>query len=84
MADSQAEGGYATPDEIKAILGNIDAEQLLAILELRPTVAELEQANLWLSGDRDVFGATEPLKGTASDIVTILTADEDEEPPHAG
>lgn len=84
MADLQTESAYATSDEIKSILGNIDAEQLLAILELRPTVAELEEANLWLSGDRDVFGATEPLKGTASEIVTILTADENEEPPRAG
>lgn len=81
MAEPQIEPACATPDEVKAILGNIDAEQLLAILELRPTIVELEEASLWLSGDRDVFGAEEPLRGTASEIVTILTADEDEEPP---
>jgi len=84
MADSQAESSYATSDEIKAILGDIDTEQLLAVLELKPTIAELEEAKLWLSGDRDVFGTGEPLKGNASEIVTILTADEEEEPPPAG
>lgn len=32
-----------------------------------------------LSGDADVFGDAEPLKYPASEIVTILTADEEEE-----
>lgn len=74
----------ATQEDITAILGNIDTELLLAILELRPTIADLEEAKMWLSSDRDIFGADEPLKGTASEIVTILTADENEEPPRAG
>lgn len=75
---------HATRDEIIAILGPLDADKLLALVELQPTVAELEEALMWLSGDRDVFGAEPPLKGTASEIVTLLTADEEEEPPHAG
>jgi hypothetical protein len=70
----------ATRDDIKAILGDLDPDELLAILELRPSTAELEEAAMWLSGDRDVFGAAEPLKGVASEIVTIVTADEEEEP----
>jgi hypothetical protein len=36
---------------------------------------------MWLSGDLDVIAAGEPLKGIASQIVTILTANEEEEPP---
>jgi hypothetical protein len=35
---------------------------------------------MWLGGDPDLFGAAEPLKGIASQIVTILTASEEEEP----
>ena len=70
----------ASRSDIHSILGNLDPEQLLAIVELRPTTAELESAAMWLSGDRDVFGAAEPLKGAASKIVTIVTADEEEEP----
>jgi hypothetical protein len=69
----------ATRDDIKAILGNLDPDELLAIVKLQPSTAELEEAAMWLSGDRDVFGAAEPLKGTASEIVTILTAEEEEE-----
>jgi len=75
---------HATRDEIVAILGPLDTDKLLALVELKPTVAEVEEALLWLDGDRDVFGAEPPLKGTAAEIVTLLTADEEEEPPRAG
>ena len=69
----------ATDADITSILGNIDSDKLLAILSLRPTIAEVEQASMWLSGDVDVFGANEPVKGNASHIVTILTAGEEDE-----
>jgi hypothetical protein len=71
----------ATHDDVKSILGDLDATKMLPILALRPTVADVEEASMWLSGDADVFGAGEPLKGIASQIVTILTANEEEEPP---
>jgi hypothetical protein len=69
----------ATRDDIKGILGNLDPGKMLAIVDLRPTVAEVEAALLSLSGDADVYGAGEPLKGVAADIVTILTEGENEE-----
>jgi hypothetical protein len=75
---------HATRDEIVAILGSLDEAKLIALVNLRPTVAEVEEASAWLDGDRDVFGAEPPLKGTAAEIVTLLTADEEEEPPRAG
>jgi len=68
----------ATRDDITAILGNIDAEKMLAIVELRPTVKDVEAASSWLAGDTDVFGPGEHLKGAASDIVAILTEGDDE------
>ncbi len=77
MPEPQIAPVYATEDDIRSVLGNIDIEKLLAIVELQPTMAELEAAAMWLSGDRDVFGAEAPLKGAASKIVTILTADEE-------
>jgi hypothetical protein len=69
----------ATDADITSILGNLDADKLLAILSLHPTVAEVEEASIWLSGDADVFDADEPVKGNASHIITILTAEEEEE-----
>ena len=75
----------ATHNDIKGILGDIDPAEMLAILSLQPTIADIEEASVWLEGDPDVFGAGEPVKGVASDIVTILTEnEEEEEPPHAG
>ncbi|HMA57738.1 MAG TPA: hypothetical protein VKP52_13620 [Pseudolabrys sp.] len=69
----------ATDADITSILGPIDSEKVLEILSLHPTIAEVEEAAMWLSGDADVFGANVPVKGNASHIVTILTAEEEEE-----
>lgn len=69
----------ATSDDVATILGNLDTAKLLPIIELRPTVRDLEEASVWLGGDRDVFGPA-PIKGTPSRIVSILTADEEEDP----
>jgi hypothetical protein len=70
---------FASRDDIKAILGNIDADKMQAIIALRPTIAEVEAASLWLAGDADVYGAGEPLKGRAAAIAAIVTEGEDEE-----
>jgi hypothetical protein len=69
----------AASDDVKRILGELDDAKLLDILALRPTVLEVEEASMWLSGDSDVFGAGQPLKRVAGNIVAILTADEEEE-----
>lgn len=74
----------ATHDDVTGILGNLDPEQVLAIMSLRPTIADIEEASMWLEGDTDVFGAGEPIKGVASDIVTLLTENEEEEPARVG
>jgi hypothetical protein len=75
----------ATTDDVARILGNLDPTKMLPIMELRPTILDIEEASMWLAGDRDVFGPGLPLQGTASQIVaSILTADEEEEPPRSG
>jgi len=74
----------ATCDDVRSILGNLDETKLLPILALRPTLADVEEASIWLGGDADVFGASAQLSATASQIVTILTADEDEEGMRGG
>jgi hypothetical protein len=83
-ADSGRNPALATRDDVIGILGNVDPEKMLAILELQPSVADVEDALLWLGGDRDVFGAEPPIKGAASRIVTILTEEEEEEAARAG
>jgi hypothetical protein len=78
-----AKHGFATSDDVARILGNLDPTKMLPIMELRPTILDIEEASMWLAGDRDVFGPGLPLQGTASQIVAILTADEEEEPPRS-
>jgi hypothetical protein len=82
MPSAQSVAGkklVASRDDIKGILGNLDPGKMLAIVEMRPTIADVEAASLWLSGDADVYGAGESLKGASADIVAILTEGEDEE-----
>jgi hypothetical protein len=69
----------AMPDDVRRILGELDDRRLLDILALRPTILDVEEASIWLGGDSDVFGAGEPLKRVAGDIVEILTAGQEEE-----
>jgi hypothetical protein len=69
----------ASNADVTGILGPIDSDKLLQILSLHPTVSEIEAAAMWLSGDSDVFGSNPPVKGNVSHIVTILTAEEEEE-----
>jgi len=71
-------GRPATHEDVKEILGDLDERKMLPILALRPTIADLEEALVWLSGDLDVF-EPRPLKGIASQIVTVLTENEEEE-----
>ena len=74
----------ATRNDVKGILGDIDAAEMLAIMALKPTIADIEEASVWLDGDPDVFGAGKTVQGVASEIVAILTENEEEEPPRAG
>jgi len=74
---------FATPDDVRRVLGNLDQAQILAIMELRPSIADIETASLWLGGDPDVFGAGMAVQGKAAEIITILDQDEEEEPPRA-
>jgi hypothetical protein len=79
MEKPNSGGKAATNADVTGILGSIDSDKLLQILSLHPTVAEVEEAAMWLSGDSDVFGANPAIKGNVSDIVTILTVEEEEE-----
>ncbi len=69
----------ATREDTQSVFGGIDHRKLIEILSLRPTVAELEEASIWLAGDADIYEADHPIGGTASKIVAILTADEEQE-----
>jgi hypothetical protein len=68
----------ATYADVKEVLGGMDDGKITSILALRPTVTDIEEASMWLSGDMDVFGRGRPLKNLPGQIVAILTAGEEE------
>jgi hypothetical protein len=69
-------------DQLRSIVGDIEDAKFIEILELRPTLAEVEQAAIWAAGDGDILGKEgRPLTGKIAQIVEILTAEEEEPPP---
>lgn len=64
----------ATGAEVRSILGDIDDADVLEILNLAPTVVELEEAAIWSIGDGDVLAKQgRPLSGAAADVYEILS-----------
>ncbi len=83
LSHSGREQRRATQQDVKSIIGDIDQADLLSIMELRPTIKDLEDASMWLSGDPDVFGSAAPLKDVPERIVEILRPEEDDDNPGA-
>jgi hypothetical protein len=71
----------ATIKDVTDVLGDIDDATLSAIMDLRPTIADVEEAAVWMSGDQDVFGAGAPLKDVAGEIVSLVAGDDEENFP---
>ena len=79
---SDARSATVSQIDLKNIVGDIDDDKIIAILELQPTLAELEEATVWATGDGDVLAKEgRPLTGVAAEVFEILTADEEEPPP---
>jgi hypothetical protein len=79
LRDDHMNAKAISEHELKLIVGNVDETQAVEILKLQPTVGELEEAVVWATGDGDVLAKEgRPLTGKVSEIVEILTADEDE------
>jgi hypothetical protein len=67
----------ASPEELRNLLGHIDPETAVKVLELSPTIAELEEVSMWLTGQGNVpERAGHPLEGRAAAIYEMLAADE--------
>jgi len=70
----------ASHEDLMHIIGEIDDDTAAAILALKPSVAEVEQAFMWVAGEGDVVDRTgHPLAGKTAAIVDILAAEEPED-----
>jgi hypothetical protein len=75
-------GQEATGSDLHQILGDIDDSTAVAILALHPSVAQLEEARVWLNGGGDVLGKEHrPLDGVVAEIFDMLKVEEEEAPP---
>jgi len=72
-ADAEKHSAVATRDD------GLDDGKMVAIMALKPTIVDVEEASMWLSGDADVFGPGRPLKDVAAQVVALLTADEEDD-----
>jgi len=85
MTKPRSKSGAASPtatrSDLVRLVGDADEETVLDILALHPTIAEVEEAVLWAAGEGDALAkAGHRLSANASEILNILTADEEEEP----
>lgn len=77
-------GARATPADIRRLFGDTSDQVVSEILNLQPTLADLEKAAQWVAGDRDLDQAEgQVLKGVSGEIVTLLAVEDDEQEPPA-
>ena len=67
----------AASEDVKRLFRHIDDHAVLAVLALKPTLAQLEEAVARASGADDIFAGLRPAEGTVARILE-LTAELDE------
>ena len=71
----------ATATDVHQILGDMDDNTIVAIMALHPSIAQLEEARLWLNGAGDVLGREKrPLDGVVAQIFDMLALEDEEQP----
>lgn len=66
-------------EEVKRLLGDIDAHNMVEIIESGATITELEEVAAHLADETDVMGELErPLTGRALRIYELLRRDEEQ------
>ncbi len=86
MVSTPSVSSSASRDDLQRILGDLSEPKLIEILELKPSVEDLEEATMCLAGDHDVLAKSgHHVSATAGRIVEILAEGEEEEarPPQA-
>lgn len=66
--------------EVKELFGDIDDHTVAAILALKPTLAQLEEASLRALGAGDAFADVREEKGVVAKIAELVAANEFEDP----
>ena len=77
-----AEPALAKRSDVMHLFGDVDDETVIEVLKLKPTIDELEQANVWLEGQGNRLShAGHPQTERIGMLIDILR-DEEEEPSY--
>lgn len=72
----------ASRADFHRILGSLEDPKIIDILELKPTVEDLEQAAMCVAGDHDVLAKDgHPVSSVAARVAEIIAADEEDDEP---
>jgi hypothetical protein len=65
-------------EDIRRLFRHADDHTVAAILALRPTLAQLEEAETRTTGTEDIFAALRPAEGVVARIIELVGMEEDE------
>lgn len=79
-------GRPAASGDVRQVLGDLDDAKVAAILTLKPSLADLEDAAICMAGDQDILAESgHQVAATASRIIELLAEEEEaEEEPEPG
>ena len=67
-----------TSEDIRRLCGELSDQEVVSILALEPSMAQLEAAAAWVAAGSDIAGDERPrLEGTAGAVAAILMAGQD-------
>ncbi|MDE2181485.1 MAG: hypothetical protein KGJ78_00545 [Alphaproteobacteria bacterium] len=73
----------ASASDLRRLLGDIASAKVQAILAIKPTLADVEEARAWSEGDGDLLSKTgHPLTGKAAMIYDVLSAGQEDDRAH--
>ena len=81
MKKSKLDGQHplASSADIIRLFGDLDASALSAILVLRPTLVELEEAALWISSEGEALSEPHQPGSTIAQILDLVAAEDEGE-----
>jgi hypothetical protein len=86
MEGKSAPTGPVTSETVRHFFRDIEDHTAVAILSLQPSVVQLEEAAIRLSGAGEIVADIRPEGGVVTQIVELVSAEtsfEDDLPPHS-
>lgn len=82
-AKAAAKPALARRSDVVQLFGDVDDQTVVEVLKLKPTVDELEQANVWIEGlGNRLSHSGHPQTERIGKLIDLLRVDDEEEPPY--